>query len=275
MIYEKTEKNVEEKNDEIDKNNIIKLHLDTKSDFTEPEFFKKFENIIKNIIFTLYKNFEKDLTSQKTFTEEDIETLKKSKNFITLKSTAEKTIIFSSFKIAYNNFNALLEAAKYQNDYLLCSRAREGIASALALYDLLKTYKKDKKMFTLKDIKFSEDIEQNLEEAVTYIKKVKINELLVEMLFKFMYYYMLFDSKLKNLLDYEKKINDELKKNMKDNPDFIIYCYLKFKQIFDFIKFKRRAIYYVYQVNKIKYNLITNKFKSVWKYAMIIQNFCI
>lgn len=191
-----------------------------------------------------------------------MEILKKSKNFLSLKSTAEKTIIFSSFKISYNNFNALFEAAKYQGDYLLCSRAKEGIASALALYDLLKTYKKDKKHFTIKDVKFSMDIEQNLEEAVSYVKKVKIHELHIEMLFKFMYYYMLFDSKLKNLLEYEKKINDELNKYMKNNPEFLIYCYLKFKQIFDFMKFKRRAVYYVYQVKMIIFfkNHIENKF---------------
>jgi hypothetical protein len=234
--------------DKIDENNIIKLFLDTTCEFTEPEFLKKFEYIIKNIIFSLYKNFEKDLTSQKTFTEEDLEILKKSKNFLSLKSTAEKTIIFSSFKISYNNFNALFEAAKYNNDYLLCSRAKEGIASSLALYDLLKTYKKDKKNFKLKEIKFSSDIETNLEEAVSYIKRVKINELYIEMLFKFIYYYMLFDTKLKNLIEYEKKINEELNKNMLNNPEFMIYCYLKLKQIFDFIKFKRKAIYYVYQV---------------------------
>ncbi len=203
--------------------------------------------MLKNIIFSLYKLFEKELNSSGSYKEEEIEAFKKSKNFLSLKSTAERTIVFSSFKISYTNFTALFETAKYSSDNLHCAKAKEGIACTFVLYDLFKTFQKDSKKFVTKELIFSEEIESIISDSLAYYKKSKISEMYIDALFKFVFYYMFFESKLKNLLEYEKKINEELKA-FNNNPEYKIYCYLKLKYAFDFIKFRRKSIYYVYMV---------------------------
>lgn len=250
-----------EKQQELDKteennlsNELVLLYSQRNNDFINVEFINKLETIMKNLIFRLYKCFEKELTSQSNFGQEEIDTLKRNKNFINFKTTAERAIIFSCFKIAYNNFTILFEMAKYNSDYLLCAKAKEGIAAALTLYDLLKTYKKDIKHFNTQELVFSEDIVENLESGISYIKKTKIPELFIDMLFKFVFYLMFFENKLKTLLEYEKKISEEL--NQYTNPEFKIFCYLKLKYIFEFTKFRRRSIYYVYSVYKLLQFLI-------------------
>jgi len=243
----KNDDSTNEKNDfvYIDQD-IIFLEFPSNKDFIEEKFIQKFEIIIMNIIFNLYKLFEKDLNSPGSYKEEEIDSFKKSKNHLSLKLIAERTIIFSSFKISYNNYLALFEVAKYHSDNLLCAKAKEGIASAFILYDLFKTYKKDLKKFSSKELVFSEEIETIIDNSLNFYKKTKIIELYIDALFKFVFYYMFFENKLKNLLDYEKKIIEEL--NNFNNLEYKIFCYLKLKYVFDFIKFRRKSIYYVYLV---------------------------
>ena len=175
-----------------------------------------------------------------------------------MKSTAERTIIFSSFKISYANFNALYEVAKHSSDNLHCAKAKEGIACAFVLYDLFKTYKKDVKKFFTKELIFSEEIEAMLGDSLAYYKKTKIAEMFIDALFKFVFYYMFFECKLKNLLEYEKKICEEL--NNFNNQEYKIFCYLKLKYVFDYIKFKRKSVYYVYMVLNFIFNFVHFQF---------------
>lgn len=222
------------------------MEFNKNCDFKEDEFKEKFEILLKNIIFNLYQFFEKDLNSAGSFKEEEIDAFKKSKNFLPLNSTADRTIIFSSFKISYANFNALFEVAKSSSDNLHCAKAKEGIASTFVLYDLFKTYKKDAKKFVGKELIFSEEIEAMLSDSLGFYKKTKITEMYIDGLFKFVFYYMFFENKLKNLMEYEKKICEEL--NSFNNAEYKIFCYLKLKYVFDYIKFRRKSIYYVYLV---------------------------
>jgi len=228
---------------------ILIISSSRNSNFKEKDLINKFEILQNNIIFSLYKLFQKELILTGVIKEEEIDVLKKNKNFLYLKSTAERTIIFSSFKISYSYFLALFEVAKYNSDHLNSSKAKEGIACAFILYDLFKTYKKDLRKFITKELVFNEEIEAILFESYNYIKKTKISELMIDSLFKFIFYYMFFENKMKNMLEYEKKILEELK-NV-NNPEYKIFCFLKLKFIFDYIKFKRKSIYYIYMVSNI------------------------
>ena len=177
--------------------------------------------------------------------------MKRTKNYLFLKSIAEKALMFSNFKLAYSYFNILYDLAKYHSDYYLCAKAKEGIASSLHLYDLIKTYLKDLKKFNIKDLLYSEDTEDYLQGSLNYFKKAKNLEGYLLLLYKFMHYYMLYEPKLKNLLEFEKKILNEIQNNklINNNPEYQIFLYMKLKCVFEFIKFRRKSIFYVYMVS--------------------------
>lgn len=195
-------------------------------------FLKKIEILIKSFV----KEAENQIISRP---DED-EQSKRLKLSINLKNKADKCILLGDYRQSSLLYNSLIEIGKQNSDNILIAKCFEGVAISLFLMDY--SYSRRNPEFK---IKFNNEIESNLNNSAEKFKKVKIIECHIDILFKMVYYYLLFDVKLKNFFDYIKRIVDESEQS---NSFFKFNCLLKIYYIFNSINFRRKASFYLYLV---------------------------
>jgi len=156
-----------------------------------------------------------------------------------IKTKAERYLILGDYNTAIQTFKSLIDYAKENNDNILSAKSREGLAISYFLNDLAQAHR------NIKEIKFNSDIESNYEMIIAIFKKMKVNELQLDYLFKLCVYYSLFPNKMKNLSETVKKITDELESN---TPAIKFNSLLKLQAMYSDLGYKRKSAFYLFQV---------------------------
>ena len=196
-------------------------------------FFKKIEILIKAFV----REAEYQIISK---AEEDDQT-KRSKQSMNLKNKADKCILLGDYRQSSMLYNNLIEIGKQLSDNILVAKSFEGVAISIFLMDY--TYSRRNPEFKLK---FNNEIESNLSNSAEKYKKLKINECYIDIMFKIVYYFLLFDVKLKNFFDQIKRIVDDLEQS---NSFFKFHCLIKIYYLFNSLNLRRKGSFYLYLVN--------------------------
>lgn len=204
-------------------------------------FFENLREIFIKKIELLIKSFLREadcLSNQKSDDDEQIRKLKLS---INQKNKSDKCILLGDYRQSSILYGGLIDIAKQINDNILNAKSYEGVGISLFLMD----YTNSRRSADLK-LKFNSDIESNLNNSAEKYRKLKINECYIDILFKLVNYYILFEQKIKNFTDTIKRIVDELEQS---NAFFRLNCLLKIYYLFNSLNLKRKGSFYLYLVN--------------------------
>ncbi len=212
-----------------------------KSEKADPDsFLPNLKEIFLKKIELLIKAFLREadcLSNQKSDDDEQIRKLKLS---ISQKNKADKCILLGDYRQSSMLYGGLVDIAKQINDNILVAKSYEGVGISLFLMDYIYSKKSSDFKF-----KFNSEIEANLNNSGEKYKKFKINECYIDILFKLVNYYVLFEGKIKNFNETVKRIMDELDQS---NSFFKLNCLLKIHYLFNTLELKRKGSFYLYLV---------------------------
>jgi len=177
-----------------------------KSEKADPDsFLQDLKDIFLKKIELLIKAFLREVDCLSNQKSDDDEQIRRLKLSINQKNKADKCILLGDYRQSSMLYGGLVEIAKQINDNILI----------------------------------------DLNNSCEKYKKFKINECYIDILFKLVNYYVLFEGKIKNFNETVKRIMDELEQS---NSFFKLNCLLKIYYLFNSLDLKRKGSFYLYLV---------------------------
>jgi hypothetical protein len=209
------------------------------SEKANPDFFmQNLRELFLKKIEILIKSFIREADSLNNQKSDDDEQNKRLKSSINLKNKADKCILLGDYRQSSMLYGTLIDLGKQLSDNILIAKSFEGVGICLFLMDFTHSRRNPEYKF-----KFNTDVETNLNNSAEKYKKLKINECYLDILFKLVYYYLMFEGKTKNFFDTIKRIVEELEMS---NTFFKFNCLLKIYYLFDSLNLKRKGAFYLY-----------------------------